>query len=141
MVCHRGANMTHYLNLDVDGYVLSVSGTENECLTPADIELTDYDLSGERLSCHRWANGALTFDAGKYETLTKVDEAAAEIARLRTELAATDGVILSALENFLSCTTETDLVAAIGEATATHNDIIASRAAIREKITQLEEKT
>ena len=56
-----------YLNIDENNYLLSVAtiggGIE------ADIDLTEYDLTGDRINAHKWENDILIFDADKYEEI------------------------------------------------------------------------
>ena len=53
-----------FLNLDENGYLLSVAkiggGIE------ADIDLTEYDLTGDRIRAHKWDGKKLVFDADRY---------------------------------------------------------------------------
>ena len=57
-----------YLNLDKDNYLLSVAtiggGTE------ADIDLSEYDLTGDRIRAHKWDGKTLTLDT---ERLAKIE--------------------------------------------------------------------
>ena len=70
-----GEIMRVYLNIDNDGYLLSVAkiggGIE------AEIDLDKYDLSGDRINAHKWGNNTLTFDADKYAEI-EAEKAAAE---------------------------------------------------------------
>lgn len=56
--------MKYYLNLDEKNYILSIAeigeGVE------AELNLTDYDLSGYRIRAHKWDGKALVFDADRY---------------------------------------------------------------------------
>lgn len=53
-----------YLNLDENNYLLSVAsvgvGVE------ANIDLTEYDLTGDRIRAHKWNGEKLVFDADRY---------------------------------------------------------------------------
>lgn len=53
-----------YLNVDEKGYLLSVAtiggGIE------ANIDLTEYDLTGNRIRAHKWDGEILVFDADRY---------------------------------------------------------------------------
>ena len=50
-----------YLNLDADGYLLSVSATEQPD-APALESLERLDLSGARINAHRWTGSGLVLD-------------------------------------------------------------------------------
>lgn len=74
-----------YLNLDENNYLLSVAtmggGIE------AEINLADYDLSGNRIRAHKWENGALTFDADRYaEIQGEVETTPTAMEQLRADI-------------------------------------------------------
>ena len=56
-----------YLNIDKNNYLLSVatvgSGIE------ADIDLTAFDLTGDRILAHKWDGATLVFDAERLEEI------------------------------------------------------------------------
>lgn len=66
-----------YLNIDENSYLLSVAtiggGVE------ADIDLAEYDLTGDRIRAHKWENDTLIFDADKYAEIEAENEAQKEI--------------------------------------------------------------
>lgn len=53
-----------YLTTDENKYLLSVATVGRGI--EADIDLKDYDLSGDRIRAHKWENDTLIFDADKY---------------------------------------------------------------------------
>lgn len=53
-----------YLNIDENNYLLSVATVGGGI--EADIDLTEYDLSGDRIRAHKWENDTLIFDADRY---------------------------------------------------------------------------
>lgn len=53
-----------YLNIDENNYLLSVATVGNGI--EADIDLKEYDLSGDRIRAHKWENNTLIFDADRY---------------------------------------------------------------------------
>lgn len=53
-----------YLNIDENNYLLSVATIGGGI--KADIDLTEYDLTGDRINAHKWENDTLIFDANKY---------------------------------------------------------------------------
>ena len=53
-----------YLNLDENNYLLSVATVGGGI--EAEINLADYDLSGNKIRAHKWENETLTFDADRY---------------------------------------------------------------------------
>ena len=66
----------YYLNLDPDGWLLSISTVGNEA-GPALESLEPFDFSGARIGAHRWNGTALIFDAAKYAEILAEQEAAA----------------------------------------------------------------
>lgn len=56
--------MMYYLNLDENNYLLSISTVGQG--VEANINLDDYDLTGDRIRAHKWENDKLTFDAVRY---------------------------------------------------------------------------
>lgn len=59
-----------YLNLDENNYLLSVASVGAG--VPADIDLSEYDLTGQRIRAHKWENETLIFDADR---LAELEEA------------------------------------------------------------------
>jgi len=57
-----------YLNLDENNYLLSVASVGGGFCVAFD--LTDYDLSGDRIRAHKWENDTLIFDESKYAEIT-----------------------------------------------------------------------
>lgn len=68
-----------YLNIDENNYLLSIAtvggGIEVE------IDLTKYDLTGDRINAHKWENDTLIFDADKYAEIQAEKEAEQEQAQ------------------------------------------------------------
>lgn len=58
----------YFLNLDEEGYLLSVASIGGG--TEAEIDLSKYDLSGDRISAHKWENKKLVFDEAKHAEIT-----------------------------------------------------------------------
>ena len=73
-----------YLNIDENNYLLSVAsvGVGIE----ADIDLDNYDLSGDRIRAHKWENDALIFDADRYAEIEAENEQPQEAEPTPTEL-------------------------------------------------------
>lgn len=68
-----------YLNLDENNYLLSVASVGGG--VEANIDLSEYDLSGKRIRAHKWENDTLIFDADRYAELLEEEteeEATAE---------------------------------------------------------------
>lgn len=53
-----------FLNLDENGYLLSVAKVGGGI--EADIDLTEYDLTGDRIRAHKWDGESLIFDADRF---------------------------------------------------------------------------
>ncbi|MBE7039155.1 MAG: hypothetical protein E7398_00320 [Ruminococcaceae bacterium] len=66
--------MIYFLNLDNDNYLLSVATIGQG--TKAEIDLTEYDLTGNRIRAHKWENGTLIFDE---ERLAEIEAQSPEI--------------------------------------------------------------
>lgn len=53
-----------YLNIDENKYLLSVAAVGGGI--EADIDLAEFDLTGDRIRAHKWENETLTFDSDRY---------------------------------------------------------------------------
>jgi hypothetical protein len=74
----------YYLNLDENNYLLSVATVGGG--VEVDIDLNKYDLTGHRISAHKWNGETLIFDGDKFaeieaEKAAKVAEAEAKSAQ------------------------------------------------------------
>lgn len=76
--------MRVYLNIDNDGYLLSIATVGGGI--EAEIDLDKYDLSGDRIRAHKWVNNTLTFDADKYAEIEAENEAAETQQEQPTEM-------------------------------------------------------
>lgn len=56
--------MIIYLNVDENNYLLSVAKVGGGI--EAEINLAEYDLTGDRIRAHKWENDTLIFDADRY---------------------------------------------------------------------------
>lgn len=56
--------MIIYLNVDENNYLLSVAKVGGGI--EAEIDLAEYDLTGDRIRAHKWENDTLIFDADRY---------------------------------------------------------------------------
>lgn len=63
---------TYFLNLDENNYLLSVASVGGGI--QAEIDLTEYDLAGDRIRAYKWEDNTLTFDADRYAEITKDTE-------------------------------------------------------------------
>jgi hypothetical protein len=61
-----------YLNVDKNNYLLSVATVGGG--VEADIDLSKYDLSGDRIRAHKWENDTLIFDADRYTEIEAENE-------------------------------------------------------------------
>lgn len=59
--------MIYYLNIDKNNYLLSIASVGVG--VNAEIDLSAFDLSGDRIRAHKWENGTLIFDAARMEEL------------------------------------------------------------------------
>ena len=118
----------YHLNLDENGYLLSVNTVEEPTEGEPCIESLDgLDLSGHRISAYCWDGERLTLDEDR---LSQLEAEAAEdaneeqIARLKAYLAATDYVVIKIAEGVAS--------------SEVYADIITQRRDWREEINKLE---
>ena len=130
--------MKLYVNLDKDGYVLSVCSNELEGMPS--IDSGDYDFSGCRLSAYRWNGKALVLDEDRLAELEQEEqeqEKETEIWELTRLLRESDSVVLEALESILSATTLTALLSALVSAAKSIKATLTERNNIRERIRDL----
>lgn len=73
-----------YLNLDDNGYLLSISKIKTN--VPSVESLDGLDLSGYRINAHRWTGSELVFDEERYAEIETEIQAAAEAASAPTQL-------------------------------------------------------
>lgn len=80
--------MKYYLNLDENNYILSIAeigeGVE------AELNLSDYDLSGYRIRAHKWDGKALVFDADRYAEIEAERKAQEETQTGTTKISVYD---------------------------------------------------
>ena len=123
-----------YLNVDDNGYLLSVSSGGDG---PGLENLEDLDLSGERINAYRWDGEKLILDENKLDTLEKEH---AEVARqekireLTIALRETDETVLEAIEGLLSATTAAQLLTAIKKASADLAEVLSYRKELRNQM-------
>ncbi len=53
-----------YINIDENNYLLSIATVGGGI--KAEIDLENYDLTGDRIRAYKWENNTLIFDADKY---------------------------------------------------------------------------
>lgn len=134
------------LNLDPDGYLLSISidagGVEEGA--PALDTLEGLDLSGERIGAYRWDGTRLVLDEDKLDAITAAAQAAAsraaaalESEQLRAQLSTTDGDVLEALEGLFAATTAAGLLAALIKAAGAIKDVLAQREEWRQRLREI----
>lgn len=73
-----------YLNLDENNYLLSVATIGGG--VAAEIDLDNYDLSGDRIRAHKWEDNTLTFDADKYAEIEAEKAVEEEAEKQPTEM-------------------------------------------------------
>lgn len=61
-----------FLNLDENGYLLSVAKVGGGI--EAEIDLTEYDLTGDRIRAHKWDGESLIFDADRFAEIEAEQE-------------------------------------------------------------------
>ena len=133
--------MKTYLNLDKDGYLLSISSTNTG--GPSVITLEGLDLSGHRLGAHRWDGSGLVLDEDKLaqmEANCVKSDAAVDLLELRRELVSTHEALLEGLEELLTVDNAVELVKVLGNIKKNLAGVLEDRAAIREKIAELSNK-
>lgn len=78
-----------FLNLDENNYLLSIASVGKGI--KADIDLSEYDLSGNRINAHKWENGVLVFDEEHY---VEIEEKNAEMTSQPTAQDDTDAMLI-----------------------------------------------
>ena len=68
--------MKYFINIDENNYLLSIASVGGGI--EADIDLTEYDLTGDRIRAHKWENDTLIFDAERYAEIEAEKEAQKE---------------------------------------------------------------
>ena len=84
--------MKYYLNLNEENYLLSIS--EIGVGTEININLADYDFSGDRINAFKFVDGELVFDEEKHLLLQTKEE--------EENITPTQEERIAALENSLS---------------------------------------
>lgn len=69
--------MMYKLNLDKDNYLLSVATVGGGI--EADIDLSEYDLTGNRIRAHKWDGENLVFDAERLAEIEAEEQKPEEI--------------------------------------------------------------
>ena len=70
-----------YLTLDENNYLLSVASVGGGI--EANIDLSEFDLTGIRIRAHKWENDTLIFDADRYAELLEEETAETSAAEER----------------------------------------------------------
>jgi len=133
--------MKTYLNLDKDGYLLSISSTNTG--GPSVDTLEGLDLSGNRLGAHRWNGSGLVLDEDKLaqtETECVKADTAVDLLELRRELVSTHEALLEGLEELLAVDNALELVTVLGKIKKNLAGVLEDRATIRKKIAELSNK-
>ena len=73
-----------YINIDENNYLLSVATIGGNI--EADIDLTDYDLTGDRIKAHKWESDTLIFDAERYAEIEEENKHPKEAETIPTEI-------------------------------------------------------
>ena len=73
-----------YLNIDENNYLLSVATIGGNI--EADIDLAEYDLTGDRIKAHKWENDTLIFDAERYAEIEEENKRPKEVETAPTEI-------------------------------------------------------
>ena len=79
--------MKYYLNLDDNNYLLSIATVGNGI--EANINLNEFDLSGNRIGAHKWDGKTLIFDADKHAEIIAEKETVIE-TKITEELSVYD---------------------------------------------------
>lgn len=129
----------YYLNLDKNGYLLSISTVGSGISIES---LDGLDLSGSHINAYRWDGEKLVLDGARLaELIQEEEQEAKEETRqeLFVELRATDSVVIEALESLFSATTATGMVSALINAAKNIRTTLNERNNIRKRIKDLGE--
>ena len=72
-----------YINIDENNYLLSVATIGGNI--EVDIDLAEYDLTGDRIRAHKWENDTLIFDAERYAEIEEENKQPKEVVTTPTE--------------------------------------------------------
>lgn len=139
--------MRYEVVTDENGYVdlIRHTGTVRDFV---ELDLDDYDLTGERMYAYRLGKDELIFDQTRWEEIQSeqqkiIDEA--RIKELKQNLADTDYITAKwaeqAMQKMNSSTFINDMIAINREFTIEYGTVIDQREAWREEIEQLEDET
>ena len=73
-----------YLTLDENNYLLSIASVGGGI--EADIDLSAYDLTGNRINAHKWENNTLIFDAEKFAEIEAEQQSQEESEKTPTAM-------------------------------------------------------
>ena len=127
----------YYLNLDTDGYLLSISTIGDG---PHLDSIEGIDLSGDKINAYRWDGTNLVLDGGRMADIEQAEAVRAkaeQIAELTAQLRASDSIVLEALEGLMSATTATGFIAALISAARNIRATLTERADIRARLADL----
>lgn len=128
------------VNVDSNGYVLSISHTAND-----NIELDLDKLNLKYLNAYKLVDGKLYLDEEVYNILVAEEEQREkdeEIADLESKLNRTDYIMAEMTEEFLSLsnplTFVADVIKILADYKSRYKDVLSNRKAWRERIEELE---
>ena len=130
---------------DKDGYILEIKWTNNPIRDLYELDLSDYDFSGNRKFCWKLIGDktdfSLEFDNDKFEYLESQEEPLRKrqrILELKSYLNEPDYIMAETMENLLGCTTLLQIVSVFASTLKDYSDVIAQRKAWRQEIKELE---
>ncbi len=86
-----------FLNIDENNYLLSVATVGGG--VEVDIDLTEFDLSGDRIRAYKWEDNTLFFDADRYAEIEAENEQTAETQPTELEQLRADVDYIAILSN------------------------------------------
>lgn len=134
--------MKYYVTT-ANGYVLTIvhTGTKKDYV---ELNLDDYDLSGDRLHAYKLGKNQLIFDEKEYQRILsekQIKQNQAEITELQAKLTETDYIVSRAFEEVMSLTNPltwvADVIKIMIKYSAKYKEVIANRKSWRERIEEL----
>lgn len=140
--------MKYCVRTDSDGYVQSIIHTNNRKLDIYELDLEQYDLSGDRIHAYLLGKNQLIFDQAKYDEMEAAKqrlEDDREIEELEKNLNSTDYIIARTFEEVMGLTNPltwiADVIKILIKYSNKYREQLANRKTWRQRIEELRERS
>ena len=138
--------MKYCILTDKDHYILEIKYTNNPIRDLYELDLSQYDFSGNKKHCWKLIGDyktdfSLEFDEQKYEYLESQEEPLRKhqrILELKANLNETDYIMAQTVENLLGCSTLLQIISVFANTLKDYKEVIDQRKAWRQEIRELE---